>query len=83
MASIATPLASFGTGASVTITQDSITGIPTAITVTPAASHGLTYSITCKGVTQSGTVQAGAAASVVAVVATAVLDVTQITLSST
>ena len=69
----------FGTGGTVVVTQDSTTGIPTGLTITPDATHGLRYSVTCAGVTQTGSVAAGAAAAVLTLTATLVTDLTDLT----
>lgn len=83
MAQIVVPVATFATGASASVTQDSITGTPTAVTITPSASSGLDYTIVCNGVTQTGTAHAGSTASVIPVTATSALDLTLLSLTST
>lgn len=66
------------TGATVEITQDSVTAVPSKLIVTPAGNRSLSYSVTCGGITNTGTVGPGSGAAVVNLTAASVLDLTNL-----
>lgn len=75
-------VAQFGTGATVTVTLDSVTNVPTLMRITGDNARGISYSVLCSGNSHSGTLPAKAQAPVVIpLVAAADIDLASITVS--
>ena len=48
-------VAQFWTGATVTVTLDSVTNVPTLMRITSDSARGVAYSVTCSGNVHAGT----------------------------